>query len=91
MSSLEHVEETEDDRMYLSFFEVTKTCPSGSKTTWREWIEPLTMHSRHPDAFLKRGVNILYADYVLFESAAALHQQGRQNVKHYLFDAGAQY
>jgi hypothetical protein len=42
--------ETFDDIFYLSKFEVTRTCGTRIET-WTEWIEPLTIHFRHPFAF----------------------------------------
>ena len=45
-----------DDFKYLSRFEVTKTCPGGASDarsfSWLEWIEPLTVHARHPFAYM---------------------------------------
>eukprot|EP01031_Cornospumella_fuschlensis_P029256 gene29256-35315_t len=36
-----------DDKQYLSYFKFTRTC--GSKVhTWLEFIEPITIHARHP-------------------------------------------
>ena len=45
---------TDDDHTYLSKFEITKTCPGRDHLTesWFEWIEPLTVHGRHPFAFM---------------------------------------
>jgi hypothetical protein len=40
---------TEEDYMYLSRFRVTKCCHSPRRNfTWNEWIEPITVHGRHP-------------------------------------------
>ena len=46
-------EPTKDDMNYLSHYKVTKHCqvaPDKSAIVkhWIEWIEPLTMHARHP-------------------------------------------
>ena len=47
----------EVDKKYLSRFEVTQTCTSNNPTEpavvtkSTEWIEPLTMHARHPFAY----------------------------------------
>ena len=38
---------TKEDYEYLSRFIVTKTCAHRSES-WEEWIEPLTIHARHP-------------------------------------------
>ena len=50
-----HIEEGERARLVLSHFEVTRACrqPGGGVTSssWREWIEPLSVHGRHPFAF----------------------------------------
>mmetsp|Transcript_16336 Transcript_16336/g.15657 ORF Transcript_16336/g.15657 Transcript_16336/m.15657 type:complete len:405 (+) Transcript_16336:152-1366(+) len=60
---------TEEDYMYLSRFRITKRChtPKIESSTWYEWIEPITVHARHPfsvshcgnqdvhDLFLKRN------------------------------------
>jgi hypothetical protein len=44
----------EDDVKYLSRFEATKTCTGDVmgrlSSKWTEWIEPLTIHTRHPFA-----------------------------------------
>lgn len=49
---------TNDDFEYMSRFEITKTCSVhhngalvNETQTWLEWIEPLSMHARHPFAF----------------------------------------
>lgn len=42
---------TADDYYYLSRFQITKTCPHAKKHfVWDEWIEPLSVHARHPFA-----------------------------------------
>jgi hypothetical protein len=51
MGGEEEVEETEDDLQYLSRFEVTRSCTGAATESWLEWIEPLTVHARHPFAF----------------------------------------
>lgn len=46
------VEETEDDRQYLSRFRYHVVCPANhshtSSINWIEWIEPLVLQTRHP-------------------------------------------
>lgn len=49
---------TSEDFEYLSRFEITKTCAVhhnggmvNETQTWLEWIEPLSMHARHPFGF----------------------------------------
>ena len=39
---------TEDDLRFLSRFRVTRFCRSEKPVIWREWIEPLSVHGRHP-------------------------------------------
>lgn len=42
---------TADDFKYMSRFKVTKRCPhSKQDAVWDEWIEPLSVHARHPFA-----------------------------------------
>jgi hypothetical protein len=50
MNHADHSIEHEDDYEYLSRFIYTKTC-MGATSTWHEWIEPITVHMRHPFAF----------------------------------------
>ena len=38
----------EIDKMYLSRFNITRHCPLHPAVTWIEWIEPLSIHARHP-------------------------------------------
>jgi len=52
------VEETEDDLQYLSRFEVTRSCTGAATESWLEWIEPLTVHARHPFAFANCHVGV---------------------------------
>jgi hypothetical protein len=42
-----------DDLEYLSRFNVTVTCNNGRSQTWTEWIEPLTVHARHPNGLIE--------------------------------------
>ena len=48
------VEATENDRIYLSLYEVTKSCNHSHTTAWNEWIEPLTVQARHPFSNMHR-------------------------------------
>jgi hypothetical protein len=51
----------QQDMHYLSRFRVTKKCKgSGDEgRTWSEWIEPLSLHARHPFSLLNLvGINI---------------------------------
>jgi hypothetical protein len=48
------IEETNDDREYLSRFKVTRICNGGKQADhsfWWEYIEPLSVHARHPFSF----------------------------------------
>jgi hypothetical protein len=77
---------TSDDFEYLSRFEVTRTC-GGRVERWIEWIEPITIHARHPFSFgACRPVRPLLqadtprtgrsnVDYVLLQSGKALFDQ----------------
>jgi hypothetical protein len=47
------IEETADDRDYLSRYKVTRSCGGGGGAgradhSWWEYIEPLSVHARHP-------------------------------------------
>ena len=97
MTSPDDVPETENDRKYLSRFEYTKTCKGETAVTkWIEWIEPLTVHTRHPFAYLhpvpKPGSDesVLNADYVLFASASHLKSSRQHKAKSFFIDAGEQ-
>lgn len=37
-----------DDAEYMSKFIVTTTCEGGAYRQWVDWIEPLSVHARHP-------------------------------------------
>jgi hypothetical protein len=98
MSTSEELPETEDDRKYLSRFEISKNCSGTIISTRIEWIEPLTMQSRHPFSYLHPvpspgyDASIYQTDYVLFASSSYLSQQQspsrEQKMKSYLIDAG---
>ena len=63
MKSAHIPSETRDDREYLSYFLVTRICRRGigagadangpvvEQSSWKEWIEPITVHARHPFGF----------------------------------------
>jgi hypothetical protein len=83
---------TDADYAYMSRFQVTKTCPgvgsATTSTTWMEWIEPLTIHARHPFALrrcqhlyteedLKKQkfrVELQSKDHVLIQSGESVHE-----------------
>ena len=76
---------SDNDHHYLSKYIVTRTCNDKSKNDqWIEWIEPLTIHARHPFGMstCKRVrkppfINRSNVDYVLIQSAENL---GRSRV-----------
>jgi hypothetical protein len=78
-------QETQEDRDLLSYFLVTRTCGNGLVESWKEWIEPITIHARHPFGFStcrntqqykwKTRTGRSDADYVLLQSGRALHEQ----------------
>jgi hypothetical protein len=41
-----------DDLQYMSRFNITSTC-NGITHSWIEWIEPLTVHARHPNGLIE--------------------------------------
>lgn len=78
-----------NDIAYLSRFEVTKSCAREEQnTSWVEWIEPLTVHTRHPfsmvdcsGVYSKEAISqMLYPakiqslDYILIQSGKNLHE-----------------
>jgi hypothetical protein len=93
MASESVPEGSEVDLKYLSRFQVTRTCPGEGQprvsSTWTEWIEPLTIHARHPFGLgtckgvythaetskMKFPVEIQSADYVIVQSGSSLHEQ----------------
>jgi hypothetical protein len=83
---------TDADFAYMSRFIVTKSCTgtdgATTDTTWTEWIEPLTIHARHPFAMrkcrnvytvedLKKqkfSVELQSKDHILIESGLSIHE-----------------
>jgi len=50
----EQLPPTKEDLEYLSRFQITQHCEENNQnTTWYEFIEPLTVHARHPYSFLR--------------------------------------
>ena len=47
-SSWLHEQEHPHDREFMSKFVITTTCVGGASQQWVEWIEPLSVHGRHP-------------------------------------------
>lgn len=91
MQSGDELPPTPEDIKYLSRFQITKTCigvRSHSNSTWEEWIEPLTIHARHPFALKvcpgtytpediakqKFPAQLQSADHVLVQSGENLHE-----------------
>lgn len=81
---------TADDTEFLSRFHVTKVCRQDSggevRSEWDEWIEPLSIHARHPFGFGRCRNTIKYfnqkpktgrsdTDYVLLQSGMSLYNQ----------------
>lgn len=101
MSSEKVPEDHGLDREFLSRFEVSKTCGGKVVKRWTEWIEPLTVTTRHPFSYstCKKiwqrfssvpRIGRSDVDYVLLKSGKQLYdeEQGEGPVKHYLLDAG---
>ncbi len=74
------------DKEFLSRFEMTKTCEGKVTKKWTEWIEPMTLTTRHP--FSYSTCKKIYqhfggvprtgrsnVDYVLLKSGKDLHQE----------------
>eukprot|EP01041_Mallomonas_annulata_P003143 gene3143-6182_t len=85
-------EETVDDTKYLSYFSITKKCGEYAET-WKEWIEPITLHTRHPYSYFrylnptdvsdtksfKSSVDIGDFNYILYQSAKSFLRSTSQN------------
>lgn len=95
-SALGDIEVTADDEKYLSRFEITNVCRIGEKyktSTWVEWIEPLTIHTRHPFAMghcfmgptIWHDLRKAYKDRY---SEIKYHINKLENVDHVLIQAG---
>ena len=48
-----HLDYDDIDVTYLSRFNITRQCPQHPAVTWIEWIEPLSIHARHPFSLLR--------------------------------------
>ena len=46
------------DITYLSRFNITRECPNSPIVTWTEWIEPISVHARHPFSLYDRDTCI---------------------------------
>ena len=93
------------DKLYLSRFHMKATCDDGHIEEWDEFIEPLTIHTRHPFGFEQcpkgilneektktKTLSITNVDYVLLQPGKGLQKQ-RSYVKtyprNYMLDAGS--
>lgn len=83
---------TKADFYYLSRFEVTKSCTgkyASLSKKWVEWIEPLTVHARHPFSMkpckpevyseqskqkMRFNASLVSTDYVLIKSDSDLRR-----------------
>jgi hypothetical protein len=62
-----NLEANDIDREYLSKYIVTKICNDREINQNIEWIEPLTVHARHPIAFLHAaGIRYTYVDPFMY-------------------------
>eukprot|EP01041_Mallomonas_annulata_P003763 gene3763-7470_t len=102
MNTMNDIEETEADRKYLSYFMITRTCGTDVKT-WKEWIEPISFHTRHPYSYFGLllptdnvpnreklpNVDLCDVSYILL-SPSRHHQQVAKhpNSKTIILDAG---
>ena len=65
------------DTMYLSRFNITRECLNGPRVTWTEWIEPLSIHARHPFSLYDyRCIDANTKKKVLDHPLYAAHIQG---------------
>lgn len=105
-SSKSGIMETPDDIEYLSYFEITKTCHSLQAVNivkkWKEWIEPLSMHTRHPFTYPKllnsqnvikqeMNVDVCNVDYIILlteDDFQKHHTDSTVTRKGFVFDAG---
>ena len=93
-----HESETDDDFKYMSRFEIKKHCFDGHNETWNEWIEPISIHGRHPGAIYAEAIpellhlfaDLLQTDYILIQNNNNLKRRTTTHhaSKSYIFDAG---
>lgn len=81
---------TEDDRAYLSYFNITRVCHHHDKpkisSSWVEWIEPLTVHGRHP--FSLMSCRKIAANYSKHVNETLTGMVSITNVDHILLKSG---
>eukprot|EP01038_Epipyxis_sp_PR26KG_P010747 gene10747-14434_t len=86
---------TQDDEEFLSKFVTTKICSDSKTIISEEWIEPLTVHGRHPLGLsdCKKYISdyVMSVDYVLTKSGLAVTSTTGRKPKNFLFDAGTTY
>ena len=71
----------EIDTMYLSRFNVTRECLNGPRVTWTEWIEPLSIHARHPFSLYDyRCIDANTKKKVLDHPLYSAHIQGSDSI-----------
>ena len=80
MKSSEHLLANDIDEEFLSKFRVTATCPDGETDEWDEYIEPLTIHARHPLGFSTCKHTSMYY--------GRSQRRGRSNVDYVLLQSG---
>jgi hypothetical protein len=68
----------------LSRFRVAKKCRSGEEYVWDEWIEPITLHARHP--FSLRNCN--QESQRILGRYPSIRVKGLQNVDYVLLTSG---
>lgn len=101
MTSAHEPTASKEDFYYLSRFEVTKICTgkyASLSKKWIEWIEPLTVHARHPfsmqlckpDVYsetsklkMKFNSSIVGMDYVLLKSGNDLRRASSLSNRHF--------
>jgi hypothetical protein len=78
---------SEDDLEYLSRFRVSRTCGRGNNrrsSTWYEWIEPLSVHARHPYALANcTGTGLELVHNLSLDQHGMLHRDGNTGKEHF--------
>eukprot|EP01038_Epipyxis_sp_PR26KG_P013933 gene13933-18688_t len=84
---------TYDDEFYLSKFIITQDCPGEKGKPTIEWIEPLSVHARHPfglvgcDEFSSAR---FYTDFIITKSGLDVTSYGKKS-RNFFFDAGSSF
>eukprot|EP01041_Mallomonas_annulata_P009061 gene9061-18770_t len=98
ISNDDHLQQKQEQ--FLSRFRYNKTCPGKDTVYWDEWIEPLSMHARHPFARVtpiipfestlsEPLVDMMDVDYILLQSGEDLGRRELPKARHILLDAGS--